>query len=61
MRGGWKSTKLHLALISMALITGAYALIGFPKDQFATFGGLLLAAAGIYSTANTVTKFSKPS
>lgn len=26
-RGGWRSTKLHLTLIAMALITGAFVFI----------------------------------
>ena len=58
---GWRSTKLHLALITMVLMSGAYALAGFPNELFSAFTMGLIAAAGIYSGAATVEKFSKPS
>lgn len=55
---GWRSTKLHLALVTMALITGVYALAGFPGQSFEAFTLGLLGAAGIYSSASTAEKFS---
>jgi ABC-type transporter Mla subunit MlaD len=51
---GWKSTKLHLALIAMGLVTGVYAFAGFPGDQFPTYCMTLTAAAGIYSGASVL-------
>lgn len=55
---GWKSTKLHLALITMATITGVYALVGFPESAFGEFCMALIGATGIYSAANAAQKFS---
>lgn len=57
---GWRSTKLHLALVTMVLITGVYALAGFPAGSFEAFTLGLLGAAGIYSSASTAEKFTKP-
>lgn len=56
---GWKSTKLHLALITMVLVCGGYVATGFASDLFSTFCTALLAAAGIYSSAATAEKFVK--
>lgn len=53
-RSGWKSTKLHLALITMLLITVMYAMIGFPEAQFAGYCLTMLAAASIYAGTRTV-------
>ncbi len=58
-RVGWRSTKLHLALITMALVTVVYGLIGFPPDQFPTYVTGLGAAAAIYSGAAAAEKFSR--
>lgn len=57
---GWRSTKLHLALITMALITGVYVLAGFPAGSFEALVWGLLGAAGIYSGAATAEKFTRP-
>lgn len=46
---GWKSTKLHMALITQALITLAYWLMGWPPMLFGEYGMLLLASASIFS------------
>lgn len=54
---GWKSTKLHLALIAMALIAGGYALTGFNEHCFDGFVMGILGAAGIYSSAAVTEKF----
>lgn len=51
MYRGWQSTKLHLSLIAMGLVTVVYGWAGFPKDQFATYCTTLIAAAGIFSGA----------
>jgi hypothetical protein len=57
---GWRGTRLHLALIAMSLIAGAYALAGFPAEQYATFTMSLLGAAGIYTGAETAARFAAP-
>ena len=57
---GWKSTKLHLSLIAMALISGAYAWAGFPLVAFGEYCMAILGAASIYSGSATVEKFVKP-
>lgn len=60
MRHNWRSTKLHLALIAMGLMTLAYWRAGFPADQFSNYCMWITSAAGIYSTAAAAEKFSKP-
>jgi hypothetical protein len=57
---GWKSTKLHLALITMGIITGVYALAGFPVAAFGEFTMAITAAAGIYSSTAAAEKFVRP-
>lgn len=57
---GWKSTKLHLALIVMGLMTAVYALAGFPPAAFGEFCFGLVSAAGVYSGAHAAEKFAKP-
>ena len=56
---GWRSTKLHLALITMALVTLVYGLAGFHESSFDAYVLGVLGAAGIYSTSNVAQKFSK--
>ena len=58
MSRGWRSTKLHLALITMALLTGAY-LTTDRSANFSAYSMALLGAAGIYSGAATLEKFRK--
>lgn len=53
---GWRSTKLHLALIAMALISGGYAIAGHRPDEFGSFCTFLLAASAIFTTAAVVEK-----
>jgi hypothetical protein len=53
---GWHSTKLHLALITMALMSIAYAWTGFSPALFGEFCMGLCAAAGIYSGSSVVEK-----
>ncbi len=57
---GWKSTKLHLALIAMGLLTLVYGLAGFPVDAFASYATALIAATGVYSSAAAAEKFRRP-
>lgn len=57
---GWHSTKLHLALITMALMSAAYALAGFPVALFGEYCMGLIAAAGVHAGSATVEKFAKP-
>lgn len=60
MRQTWRSTKLHLALIAMGLMTVAYWRSGCSADQFSNYCMWITSAAGIYSTAAAAEKFSKP-
>ncbi len=55
---GWKSTKLHLALITMTTITIVYGFTGFHQAAFGEFCMALIGASGIYSAANAAQKFS---
>lgn len=57
---GWKSTKLHLALITQGLISGMYVGAGCPKELFGTFCMWLLAATGIFSGADLAQRFMAP-
>jgi hypothetical protein len=57
---GWRSTKLHLALIAMGLIAGGYALTGFNEHCFDGFVMGVLGGAAIYSGAATWEKFRAP-
>lgn len=61
----WMSTKLHLALITMALMTfGLWLMLGRlpaasdPSGLYSIFTMGLLGAAGIYSGANALTTVS---
>ena len=56
---GWRSTKLHLALIAMAAILAVYVAAGLPPDQFGNYCTALIAATGIYSGAAAAEKFRK--
>jgi hypothetical protein len=56
---GWGSTKLHLALIAMGLISAAYVSAGSPSEMFGTFTMGILGAAGVYSSAAAAEKFAK--
>ncbi len=58
--GGWHSTKLHLALIAMALISLAYAFTRFSEGVFGTYCTALIAATGVYSGTAAAEKFVKP-
>lgn len=55
---GWRSTKLHLSLITMGLVCVGYAATGFAQAAFGEFCMALMGAAGIYSSAATVEKFA---
>jgi hypothetical protein len=57
---GWRSTKLHLAIITMAAITFGYAMGHFNGEQFGEFVVGVLGAAAIYSGTATVEKFRSP-
>lgn len=56
---GWRSTKLHLALITMGLLTVAYAVSNDRAATFDAYALWLVSAAGIYSTASAAEKFAK--
>ncbi len=51
---GWRSTKLHLALIVGGTITAAFFAMGCPESQFPAFGGFLLGTLTAYAASNTV-------
>lgn len=57
---GWRSTKLHLALVAMAVIVAGYVLTGFPAAAFNEFVFGVLGAAAIYSGAAAAEKFTPP-
>lgn len=57
---GWRSTKLHLALITMGLATFAFGLAGAPDALFGEYCMALAAAGGVYSTSSAAEKFAKP-
>lgn len=58
-RPGWYSTKLHLALITMALITSVYGFMGFPVAAFGEYCFSVTTAAGIYSGTRVAETFAQ--
>ncbi len=61
MYRGWRSTKLHLALIHMALVSSAFVWMGFPTDLYGEFCAALAAGAFIFSGASALqNKADKP-
>ncbi len=55
---GWHSTKLHLALITMGLISIGYGLTGFSPTLFGEYCMALIAAAGVYSGSSVAEKLT---
>lgn len=55
---GWRSTRLHLALITMAAVTAVYWRVGFKPEQFDGYCMALIAAAGIFSGTSTADRFA---
>ncbi len=53
---GWHSTKLHLALITMALMSIAYAWAENSPALFGEYCMGLIAATGVYSGSSVVEK-----
>lgn len=58
-RSGWHSTKLHLSLIGMGLVTIVYGLAGFPVMAFGEYCLALGTFAGIYSGARVSESFAQ--
>ncbi len=58
-RSGWYSTKLHLALIMMALVTLVFWRMGFPPEQFANYCVAMNVSAGIYSGSRVGESFAQ--
>jgi hypothetical protein len=56
---GWKSTKLHLSLITMGVLTLAYAMTGWNAHYFDAFAMGLLGASMIYTGGNVAEKFRR--
>lgn len=60
-RSGWYSTKLHLALIAMVVITTCWLSL-VPEQRAATFPvfvGGILAAASIYSGSRVMESYAQ--
>lgn len=55
---GWKSTKLHLALIVMALATLVFALMRFPVEAFGNYCLLLAGALSAFSGSSAAERFA---
>lgn len=58
-KSGWSSSKLHLALITMAVITGVYLGCGISDVFFGEFVMGILGAAGIYSSSRVAESFAQ--
>lgn len=54
---GWRSSKLHLSLITMSIIVGSWLLMGAPSSVYAEMCMALVAAAGLYAAPATLEKF----
>lgn len=57
---GWRSTKLHVSLLAMLVVTVVYWRMGLPAAQFGEFCNALIMGAGFYAGASAVEKFTKP-
>lgn len=60
MKRAWKSTKLHLTLIAMALVTGIYGVVGFTPGEFSQYCIAIVSLTAAYAGANAAQKFAKP-
>lgn len=58
-RSGWHSTKLHLALITMATLTAVFVARGIADQYFGEYCFALITAAGIYSSARVAESFAQ--
>lgn len=61
-RSGWKSTKLHLSLITMGVLTLVYVFVVARTGEPAGFGEYCIAmisAAGIYSGSRVAESFAQ--
>ena len=61
-RSGWHSTKLHLALITMAVLTVVFVFVVASTGSAAGWGEYCLAmisAAGIYSGSRVAESFAQ--
>lgn len=65
-KSGWQSTKLHLSLITLGLLTAGFLLLIFRlpagssvDSLFGTYVMGVLGAAGIYSTTNVAATLSQ--
>jgi hypothetical protein len=56
---GWRSTKLHLALLTMALLTGVYVAAGLPAEQFGNYCTAIVGCLGFYAGSAAAEKFSE--
>jgi hypothetical protein len=61
-RSGWASTKLHLALITMATITLVFVFVVARTGESAGWGEYcvaMISAAGIYSASRVTESFAQ--
>lgn len=49
-RSGWRSTKLHLALIAMALLTAVYVFVVARTGEPVGYGELCVAVVSLVAT-----------
>lgn len=57
---GWRSSKLHLALITMVLIVGGWIWAGAPIALYSEMCTALVMTAALYVGPATVEKFLRP-
>ena len=57
-RSGWHSTKLHLALITMATVTAVFVAMHMPEHSFDTYCLTLVTGAGIFSGTRVMESFA---
>ena len=51
-RSGWKSTKLHLALIAITLLTSVYLFTVWKTGSTAGFGELCIAVVSLVASSH---------
>ncbi len=61
MNRGWRSTKLHLALITMTLVCVGWVAAGHPASLYGEACTALITAAGIHAAGSTMEKLKTAS
>lgn len=57
-RSGWHSSKLHLSLITMAVLTVGWLVMGATEGTYGEWAMGVIAAAGIYSSSRVAESFA---